>query len=223
MNGPLQRIFNASAVFLALTPAIGSADIITFTDRAAWEAAVDAITLVDFNAETSDHFIDPDSPFFGSAFDAGPFTITEIGSQGTGTKIDAPPVFTDLDIDGTSLLLSSLQALTSRVTVLTYDAPIVAWAADVRSRFGGEEVNYDFVGAGLFSDPVGLTTSFFGMLSTDQSFSVISMNSNFASSFGFDNIASATSLVRVPEPSTLSLFGAALLGFGLVRRRRRVV
>lgn len=196
------------------------ADIITFSDRASWEAVVSGITTIDFNDVTSDTYIDPG--FGGGPFDAGPFVITETGTQNQPTQIDAPPTSAaNVDIDGSSYLLSSLQNVfsgpPSRETTLTYDSSIVAWGADVRSRFGGERVQYDFVGAGQVSDPVDTSVSFFGMVST-VGFSEIRMTSNFASSFGFDNIASAQ-FSSIPEPTSLALF-AGIGALGMVRRRR---
>lgn len=200
------------------------ADIVTYSDRAAWEAAVSGITTIDFNAITTDFFIEPDAPYNGGPFNAGPFTVTETGTQAVGTRIDALPFLSTVDIDGSTYLFSSLQGGVdpfTRETRLTYDNPISAWGTDVRSRFGGEQVRYDFVGAGQVSDPVGTSATFFGMVST-VGFSEIRMTSSFASSFGFDNISSGQ-FSSVPEPSALGMFGLAFALGGIRRRSRNQV
>ena len=227
---PLLRLIGKSAAVAVCLSALQFADgkmvdagIVTYSDRAAWEAAVSGITTIDFNNVTTDVFLEP--AFGGGPFDAGPFVITETGTQDIGSQIDAPPVSpVNVDIDGSTYLLSQLQGVISgpptRETTLTYDSPIVGWGADVRARFGGEEVRYDFIGAGQVSDPVGTSVTFFGMVST-VGFSEIRMTSNFASSFGFDNISSAQ-FSSIPEPSALGVFAAAFAWGGLRRRRRNL-
>lgn len=227
---PLLRLIGKSAAVAiglsALQLANGKmvhAEIVTFSDRAAWEAAVSGITTIDFNDITTDVFIEP--AFGGGPFDAGPFVITETGTQDIGTQIDAVPFSgANVDVDGTTYLLSQLQGVISppptRETTLTYDSSIVGWGADVRSRFGGEQVRYDFIGAGQVSDPVETSTTFFGMVST-VGFTEIRMTSNFASSFGFDNISSAQ-FSSIPEPSALGMLASAFALGGLRRRRRNL-
>ena len=102
-----------------LTAATSQAGVITFSDRASWEAAVvGSPTVVDFNEYTSDFVI--------SNYDFGPFTI----SAGT---LDAPEV-THHDFDGTSYVRIHHQASPKTIT---YDSPISGWAAEVDSAQGG--------------------------------------------------------------------------------------
>jgi hypothetical protein len=211
MRKTITKYFVITIVFFVL-PSFANAAYVTYTSRSAWETAVTPpVTIVDFNSITSDIIIDPQAG--GSSFDAGPFTISEIGSQQTYTRIDATPFFGGLTVNGTTNLLSSIQSGTSRVTQLTYDSPILAWGADSKAASSSVTVHYAIGGVGTISHPTSTTAGFFGFVSTD-SFSSISITSSGARLVGFDNISSA-----VPIPGAVWLLGSGLIGIVGIRRK----
>ena len=166
----------------------GLPDIATFATREAWlAAACGAAVTEDFNDVTEDFIIDPDAG--GGPFTRGDMTITEVGTQQINTRIDAVPFLgVGLDVDGSSHLLSSTQAGDTRVTVITFARPVRAFAADTRAQFDNYVMNYA-TEAGAVSIPAPTTNSFVGFVSTNGTFTSITINSNFAGAIGFDNVA----------------------------------
>ncbi len=196
---------------------VAFAEYVTFTDRTEWIEATQDVETVDFNDLTSDWFIESGWEDIDGPYDAGPFTISEIGSQVVDTFLDAPPYIGGYgNIDGTTYLRSDLQGSGTRVTELSYDAPIFAWGTDARSYFDSFSVIYSFDGGDAITVPTPTSnSSFFGIVSTD-SFSVVTMTGSFAGLAGFDNI----SISYVPEPTGMPLVALGLVGLLASTSRR---
>ena len=184
----LSKILAIAAVGACVSQPVNAA-LATFTDRAAWlTAAGRPATVITFNAITADILLDPDSG--GSAVDAGPFSVSEIGSQAVDTRIDASPFLSPFSgassVNGTTFLYADLQAAgNTRVVELVYDEPIAA--------------------------------QFFGVVSTEV-FSRVTITGSFASIARFDDISSAPPIPLPPAVwllgSSLVALGA------VARRRR---
>jgi len=109
---------------------------------------------------------------------------------------------------------------------LTWDFPfpVIGFAFDI---FGAAFVDVTIVGSGTFFDistEIGGLNGFFGIVDAVTPFSAVEFslqNSSSFDSFEVDNLVFARAPAAVPEPATLALFGAGLLGMGFLRRRRK--
>ena len=217
----LYKILAIAAVGACVSQPVNAA-LATFTDRAAWlTAAGRPATVITFNSITADILLDPDSG--GSAVDAGPFSVSEIGSQAVDTRIDASPFLSPFSgassVNGTTFLYADLQAAgNTRVVELVYDEPIAAWGADVKADFASLDVIYNFQGAGQVANPTPVSAQFFGVVSTEV-FSRVTITGSFASIARFDDISSAP---PIPLPPAVWLLGSSLVALGAVARRRRM-
>jgi hypothetical protein len=216
------RIMGVALAGLLLgIPTKGYAEIITFTSRPAWEAAVAGgpTFLEDFQGFTVD------TQFRTAPLDLGPFTLLQIGNETATNFIDVPPFFFVTSVNGTTH--ASMFTDFGRVTVdMTFHTPVFAWGADFGTAASGEMVDLDlFSGTGVLigTVPVPVNNGFFGFVTSPaEDIGKITFRSRFnvpgvtGEIFGIDNVTEAA----VPEPSTLTLFGLAALGlFGYGWRR----
>jgi len=185
-----------------LTAATSQAGVITFSDRASWEAAVvGSPTVVDFNTYATD--------VSTNGIDFGPFTIAN-------GLLDAPPV-TSHDIDGSTYVNITHGGAKS----ITYHSPISGWGADLDHAQGSwlrvllsspEDLELPYTG--------GDNPAFFGFITWPmESFTTIQFLENGLDKVGYDNISSGTEVV--PEPSSLVVLGLGLAGLAVRRRRKR--
>ena len=146
----------------AFAAAPADAALITFTNRAAFEAAVGTFTVTNLNAEATGTF---------TSRDLGPFTASEtspdllIGIAGGG-----PNLFTSAQNvtspDGTNHLFFEASFTTSPLT-LTFDTPISAFGFDFRTTDSTQD-GLDLVVQGmLFNVSLSAPSSgFFGVIDT---------------------------------------------------------
>jgi hypothetical protein len=220
-----QRILLPTMVVLALAlrPALGRADVIVFTSRSAWQAAVAGhpTFLEDFEEFKAD------TQFRTVTVDVGPFTLHQQGSGSFRNFIDVPPlVFPDNNGTAHASMFTNFGTTT---VDLTFKTPVVGFGGDFFGAESGELLNIDLIGAGgnvLAAVPVTVDTGFFGFVTNpEQAVDQLTFRSRtnipgaFGEGFGLDNVAGAT---VVPEPGTWILFGLGALALcGQAWRRRR--
>ncbi len=116
MTGTFIKTLITSLILCGIS-SIANATFITFDDRAEWSQAVENIQTIDFNNITSDVWIENTWGLSYAPFDAGPFTISEIGSQTVNAFIDAPAYRGGYgNIDGSTYLRTDVQRGSTRIT-----------------------------------------------------------------------------------------------------------
>src|SRR5262245_7549256 len=214
-----------------ILPAVGSADFITFTDRAAWQTVAGTPNATeDFQGFTQDRFIYP------TPVQANGFSIVANGSLPAifAGRVDVLP-FTFagslVSPNGTNFFMGSLvndaDFGIERNVILTFNSPVTAFGADLRTRALNEFIDVYGAGNALLGtiSPAPSTTQFYGFaltggeraerlvfrtIPTAQD-NVISVNV-----FGMDNVA-----MVVPAPPAVILVGVGVATVALARRRRR--
>lgn len=219
---------------VATLPAVGSADFVTFTDRAAWQAVAGTPTATeDFQGFTQDAFI------FPTPVQANGFSIAADGSlpsffAGRVDVLPFSPVGAARSLNGTNFFWGSLVndldlSPPQRDIILTFTGETRAFGADMRMS---DSVLIDVYGAGntLLGtiSPTGTpTTHFYGFVLTGGEGAerlVVRVGdppgpqdgSIFVPGFAMDNAAT----VPTPEPASFALFGGLLAaGARAVRRQ----
>lgn len=200
--------------------------ILTFTDRAAWEAAVGT-----FSEQTFDSFSSDQSFNNGATVDVGAFSLT-----GFGDAAGQPPgVFNFIDATPFDSSLPSINRTTDlavRVVDenfvfppfppgpvgfdIVFDLSQRAWGADFGPIGSSLRVNADGTEIGLGSE-----AGFFGFVDTAGSFTTIRIDT--PPDFGGAQSTMDNFVYAVPEPAapTLLALGAAAVLAQWRRRRQR--
>jgi hypothetical protein len=216
-------------LWAATTPAYG--EILIFTDRAAWEAAVGGNVIVeDFNSQTIRNF---PSAFNESGFNG--FTLTgDTNGDIVGIRLGSG----DGNIDGTPFLVWRNQTSSGGdegpIVTLNFTNPTYAFAFDWVDRDTTDEYEL-FIGDNYYFNPPFSKTSargFFGIINTDGTFTSATFRNatgqspgGYIDPFGIDNVlmgvlASPEATVT-PEPASLAIWGLASLGLAYGARRAR--
>lgn len=187
------------ALIASLASLSAQATVLTFTDRAAFEAAVAGHTVDDLNDLNDGRVDDLDrgaytfaAPAYGCS--SGPFQCGDNSAQGFEY-----PAYLWTYAGGT----------------FTFGRAINAFGID----FGvyQQSTAYVLLNGHAHSSANG---GFFGILDTANTFTTVRYDAGGSGSL-LDNVTygMAGAPAEVPEPGSLALFGIALAGAGLLRRR----
>lgn len=209
-----QAVLAASVVVVAAGAA--NADLMIFTDRGAWEAALGGAPIVteDFNDIT---------PFVfgvGETLDTGNLQITRDGEpNGSDGALEIEPGGNFGTIDGTTFLSGETGVEPhERVEFRFNGASVLAFGADFTSPFSGDGIALSIGGDTVNIDTIaGFGTGFFGVIS-DSSFDLATIVGtdepiSFQELWSADNVSYA-----IPAPGAMTLLG--LGGLAAARRRR---
>ena len=211
--------FALGLLLSAASPA--GAVILTFTDRAAWEAAVGAFTEESFDAFVADQSFND-----GLVVDVGDFMLKGLGDATLDgvvyNHIDAAP-FDDERPSPNGTTDLSVRVADEDFDLppnppgpigfdVLFDLPQGAWGADFGITGTEFRVNADGVEIGL-----GLANSFFGFVDTAGTFTTLKIDTPLGANGAnttLDNFVYGTP-APVPGPATLTLL---VLGGGLAQR-----
>jgi hypothetical protein len=216
------KMLKAAAAGLILsTSTFANAGLIAFTDEASWLAAVSSVEgTIDFNDIISDTIINE------ATYEYDFFNISESGAG--SLRLDTMPGSSNSGngIDNTTFLsMEGGQSGSSNMSI-TFDISLEALAFDTYNYdCGNDNSNIAINGVSLGATPTSGgcpsgTSGFFGVIATGGS--VIS-SVNFlpvrtsGTYNGFDNFQYSTS---IPEPTTVAIFGLALMGLAARRFKR---
>jgi len=196
------------ALFVALLSAsAASAGVVTYTDEATWEAAV------------SNNFVT--EPFDSGGLQSFTGVVTTFGAIGPARGVLTGSVWTDF-VDSTYF------SGPASTTFSYKPANLFAAGATFDTSPEGEGVGLDIIlnlvggGTETVAHIGPIDGTFFGFVSTDAFTSFTITNGGGFETFDMDNLHFEAN-TNVPEPVTLSLFGAGLAGAIAMRRRKKNV
>ncbi len=214
----MKKVLLAStAVAMAAAAVPASAATTVFTDRASFDLAAGATTLVDFNSFASE--VD----FRTTALDVGPFSLAGSGTNQVDRNfIDLqPPQFSVFDVDGTTF--ANLLTNNNSTVTITFDSAIFAFGADF-GALNDDIARTEIVAAGDTLAPsitAGNQVRFFGFTS-DTAFTTVTFTGGPGDGFGVDNVSFGGLAGGIPEPTTwaMLIFGFGAIG-GAMRKKRK--
>lgn len=201
------------------------AAIITYTNQAAWEAAVSGTILVEtFNGQAVRNFA---STISESGFNGFSLSGIENG-ESVGIRTGA----TSGNIDGSQFLGWQNGDGNAGPTInFNLTSPASAFAFNWFDTDPTDEYELLIDGVSYFNPPFSTGTGggFFGIVNTSGTFSTATIRNaigqspgGFVDPFGVDNVRSVQS-EAVPEPATLAMWGLGALGCVIAKYRRRKV
>jgi len=205
-----------------------NADLIFFTDRAAFNTASTSLTTTDFENLVGTLNFPQNYPFgtghWGLTGDG--FLIDEVRYQSLTISNDIYILGTDADsgnyvLDGAFSLVIGRQ--TARITLPSARSAI---GFDFGQNAGGDpflDMQITLSDGSTVSRMLNdaLTSNFFGVVTDDALLSISSIRID-SGSFNYillDNVS--VGVTTVPEPGSLGLAGAGVFGIGMFRNRRR--
>lgn len=219
-----QNVKNASVLALTLGAlALGAdpseAGVIQFSDRSAWEAAVQSFLTEDFNGTTPFRLSNNTTTTVGLLDIA---TVVPDGSSGFTRISEGNPASTK-NIDGTNFLNLQLDGTPKNSIAFEFSQPTFAWGVDYSFTGFGDAAEVAF---GDFTAKFGgpNESGFIGFIS-DTAFTNVNFKDpsiSFAA-VGLDNVSfsqiNPADSQNIPEPSTV-LGSLLVLGFGSLMKRK---
>ncbi|WP_013325152.1 PEP-CTERM sorting domain-containing protein [Gloeothece verrucosa] len=211
MYNSVKSLALATGTMAMVFGSIASAHAYTiYTNRAAWQSAVDALGGV----TTTDTFSTDISSAQSITLDSGIVSTN-------AANITLPNAFNNNSVSGGTYKNATGGATAS--TTITWNLPtsVFAFGADFISTNAGRlTLSGDFDGTGaqtlLVNDTIGAADGFLGVIGTSSFNSVVfGNNSTLVDAFEIDNASFA-----VPEPLTMLGVGAAI-GFGGLFRKTK--
>ena len=202
------------------------ASVVTYTDRALFEAALSPFTVYNFNNVVlpANNQLPLDS-----GYDFGPFSISQPAAGATAIIRIAG---VDGDVDGSNFVRYAENSSGSTPLIVTFDAAVQAFGFDYNNTANPGatntfDVNITILGANYVAAAAG-AHGFFGAISTDASmtqtvFNLFDDPPQGSGNIGLDNFTWGTPSAAnaVPLPGALPLFGSGLVVVGLIARRRK--
>ena len=193
---------------------ISNATVTTYTNRAAFLAAITGATNIDFNG------LSGGLQTQYSSLNLSGVTFTTNGSM----YVVNPAYYSGYNIDGTDVL-GSFYAGLNDITA-TLPGGVSAVGTDFGGLFGSEEFGFLLSTGDFYSTTVPAATSgpsFVGFITDTGTFSSVDMFNRDGSYGIYDNfVYGVGSSSTVPEPGSLAMIiGVGVSGAGLLLRRRK--
>ena len=197
----------ALATIVALLPCLSSAAIVTFTDRASFEASAGTVTTQDFESQTVGTNLQ------NATIDLGDFSLSVVSIFGGSFNLIDQSSFNAPN----GSIFAGIGLGDGETMTLLFDIAITSFGAD----FGGlndfvQRSQFEVLGDILFAPILSGEASFFGFASDTAFTSLVIRGLPESDGFGIDNI----SVAAIPVPATLPLLAGGLGLLALWRRRR---
>jgi hypothetical protein len=197
-----------------------NAAFITYTSESAWDKAVGASTVEDFNSITSV------TSFTTSPLTVGNLTLSGFTPSNPLFNIGTP---TDCCFNHTTTHVSfATSSVIGDQFRVDFGTGVSAWGADITnfepsrgSSFAAFDSNHVALGT-MNAYDASNNAAFHGFeLTSGDVASDIVFNSNTLDEFaGLDDAKFVTADATVPEPGSMLIFGLGLIGLGYIRRRK---
>ena len=219
-----QNVKNASVLALTLgTLALGAAPseagVIQFSDRSAWEAAVQSFLTEDFN-DITPFKLDNNTTTTVGLLDIA--TVVPDGANGF-TRVSEGNPASPKDTDGTNFLNLQLDGTPKGSVAFEFSEPTFAWGVDYSFTGFGDAAEVAF---GDFTANFGgrNESGFIGFISDTAFTNVNFQDPNISfTAVGLDNVSfsqiNPNESQNIPEPSTM-LGSLMVLGIGSLIKRK---
>jgi len=202
--------------------------VVSYADRAIFEAALVSPTTFDFNSETEGQQLDG-----AGGYDFGPFSISDSGAGSDVYIRDSSSGSASSGIvNGTKFVRYNENSSGNVALSVTFDSTVRAFGFDYSNVDPGTVVDFTVSISGFSTTFPGVlasdTSGFFGLISTDMAitetaFSFFDDPPAGSGVLGLDNFTWSSTLAgnAAPLPGALPLFGSGLVILGLIARRRK--
>ncbi|MBZ0070792.1 MAG: VPLPA-CTERM sorting domain-containing protein [Gammaproteobacteria bacterium] len=208
-----------ASLFLLTIANVGHTELITYTDRTAWESVGTVLFTEDFEGYRVD------TSYAATPLNVGPFTLATIGSSRFDNNFVDVPRFKYSGIPASfGNAAVSIYVEGPLATDIIFNSPVNGFFADFLWPGNGTSrplrMTLSLLGGGTLAlsvPGVGATLEHFGFFSSDAITS-IRLSNGANDGIMMDNIA----VSAVPVPAAVWLFGSGLIGLIGIARRKTV-